>query len=80
MCNAHIHLSEAKDELVWSFNTSGGRYSTKLGYDVQNFNLEDGPWWSKKIWKIKAPLKGILFFLVSDERMSFDLGSTPKEE
>lgn len=60
---AHVHIREAEDELVWYFPNAGGKYSTKMGYQVL-INIENGDncWWYKPMWSLKGPLKAKLFF------------------
>jgi hypothetical protein len=55
---AHVHITEAEDELVWNFPNVGGKYSMKMGYQVL-INIENGDncWWYKPMWSLKGPLK-----------------------
>jgi len=59
----HIHLTSNEDELAWHTKLSGGQCFAKLGYQTMiETGNENILWWYKKLWKIKGPLKGIIFF------------------
>jgi len=58
-----ISLSKKQDLLVWTWNKESGEVKVKEAYDALiNRNLEyDSKWWYSLIWKVRAPLKLILF-------------------
>jgi hypothetical protein len=60
--NAHIHITEKEDELVWQ-NSPFGEYTPKLGYTQLMIDLhnQEPVWWWKGLWKIKCPLKAHIF-------------------
>lgn len=58
-----VHLSGVEDELVWHYHNSSGQYSTKMGYKDMIAEVEvNAQLCFKKIWKVKGPPKGIIFF------------------
>jgi len=60
----HVQLRSESDELIWNRNKDGGRYTSKLGYEVAH-------WWLLKIWKLQAPRKTkILMWLALMDRIS----------
>lgn len=61
-----IKLKPQQDTLVWSRIPKNGLYTACLGYTTTFLagHLEE-PWWWKKIWKIKAPMKARLFLWLS---------------
>ena len=63
---AHINLSGNPDEWVfYIMNKARGDYSTKIGYaGLQGPHPTDVKWWWGELWKVKAPLKGILCMLL----------------
>jgi hypothetical protein len=60
---SHVRIKDSEDELAWSKNPSLGIYNPKLGYKAMFTPRwpEDTQWWWKDIWKIKAPLKSLIF-------------------
>jgi hypothetical protein len=62
LVRTYVRITEEKDVVVRYKNKSLGYYPTRLGYQA-NFssNIENGAWWWKGLWKVKAPKKEKIF-------------------
>lgn len=59
---AHVHLSEAENEVVWNYPNTDRRYTTKLRYQAMvSSNVEGSCWLYKDLWKVNDHPKGKLF-------------------
>jgi hypothetical protein len=58
-----VTLNSDEDNVVWSWNKSTGSMTAKLAYDalITQDVVEEPVWWHKALWKVKIPVKIILF-------------------
>jgi hypothetical protein len=80
LARGHIFLIDKPDELIWSYNSSGGEYSAKLGYHLELVDVDEtrSSWW-KKHWKSKSPLKCLLFMWLILHNKVLNLGRFQKK-
>jgi len=62
-----IDLTNEPDRLVWTWNMADGVVTVKEAHNalVHLADVEDHKWWYSLIWKIKVPIKIILFMWLS---------------
>jgi len=62
LVQAHIHLIDQEDELIWDMDPNG-RYTPKARY-IKLSSLDEQreiEWWWRPLWKIKCPAKVKIF-------------------